>query len=115
MYRIVCTVNCYVLIGPLGRFITENYYKPVQIDHVTPTSEEEESQLNFTTTDDRGRRMRRLWHLAYTLICNPNLKVLRRKDKHEYKAADSGFTQQFLSPVSEADNSIFNTFKMEFP
>ena len=109
-------------IGPLGRFISKNHYEPIQMNRVTSTSEEE-FQLKFTTTDhdDRGKRMRRLWHLAYTLICNPNLKELRRRDKHEYKATDGVFTQQFLSTVSEAGNSIFNTdetknkFKMEFP
>lgn len=89
------------------------------MSRVTPTSGEE-LQLKFTTTNhDRGRK---LWHLAYTLIRNPDLKELRRRDKHEYKPTDSGFTQQFLSPASLASDSIFDTknedkneFKMEFP
>ena len=89
------------------------------MNRVTHTSEEN-FQLKFTTTNDRGRKM---WYLAYTLIRNPNLKELRRRDKQEYKATDhdSVFTQQFLSAVSEASNSIFDTenkeknkFKMDY-
>ena len=98
-------------VGALGRFITKNYYQPIQINRVTTTSEDD-FQLKFTTSTADGRA-RKLWHLAYTLIHNPNLKELRRRDKQEHSTTASGFTQQFLSPVSVASNSIFDVVNEE--
>ena len=96
------------VVGTLGRFITKNYYQPIQINSIDITTSQDEFQLKFATTNNG--RFRKLWHLAYTLVRNPNLKELRRRDKRESKTTDR-HTQQFLSPV--ASYSIFDIVNEE--
>ena len=96
------------VVGTLGRFIAKNYYQPIQINSIDITTSQDEFQLKFATTSNG--RFRKLWHLAYTLVRNPNLKELRRRDKRECKSADR-HTQQLLPPI--ASYSIFNVVDEE--
>ena len=115
MYYQLSIVFHSLTVGLLGRFITQNYYQPVQINIVTPTSQDG-FELKFETAKSNSRA-RKMWHLAYTLICNSNLTKLRRREKREHKTTTSGFTLE----LSVAGNSIFdydneeNKLKLEFP
>ena len=76
-----------------GRFIVQNYYPPAQINSIAPN------------------RAKNMWHLAYTLLHNPNLRELRiRREKQDYTAGELATEQSLFTAV---DNSIRDTVNEE--
>ena len=70
----------------------ENSYSEIvlaSIDHLVSSTNHANTKQTSTTSIQqmRGKRARTRWHLAYTLIRNPSLRELRRRDSSESPAA----------------------------
>ena len=108
-------------VGACGRFMVQNYYQLTQ--QMNSIQQMDSMQQMFGIQQIQMDRMtpsraRNMWHLAYTLIRNPNLKELRKRGKKEEHDMSFGeLTQEILFSVASNAISVGeekNKFKMEF-
>lgn len=65
--------NCF--IGILDRFTIQNHYGDT-LTNIVHLFRNDEYELK-----PKHSKARKMWHLAYTLVSNPDLAELRRRDK----------------------------------